>query len=65
MRTADEYRRRAAELKVHAAQETDWDMKCQFEALALSYLRLAEHADRNSVPKDIYYETPDRSVEGT
>ena len=64
MRRANQYRQRAAELRAHAI-DANWDVKSQYEALVLSYLRLAEQADSNSVPKDIVYETPDRSAEGT
>ena len=57
MATADEYRIKAAELSARAIAETHPATRAEFEALALSYLRLAEQAEHNS-RTDVVYETP-------
>jgi hypothetical protein len=57
MPTGDEYRVKAAELNEKAAVEPNPILRQQFETLVLSYLRLADQADRNSVV-DLVYETP-------
>jgi hypothetical protein len=48
MSTGDDYRVRAAELHVKAKAEIDTQRRVELELLALSYLRLAEQADRNA-----------------
>ena len=55
MTAAESYRGRAAELTARAAAATD--QRAELYALAQSYLRLAEQAERNS-RTDIVYETP-------
>lgn len=57
MTTADEYRVKAADLRAKAQQETNPAMCAQLDSLVLSYLRLAEQAERNS-RADMVYETP-------
>lgn len=53
----EEYRVKAAELHARAACETDAAIQKDLENLALSYMRLAEQAERNS-RVDLTYETP-------
>lgn len=60
MTSGDQYRKRAAELKAQAATEHEWRVKSELEVLARSYRRLADQADRNAIPNDIVYETPNR-----
>jgi hypothetical protein len=48
MRTADSYRKTAAELKVKAGKERSPKLASELENLARCYLRLAEQADTNS-----------------
>ena len=55
MTTGDEYRGRAANLRAKAQRETNAAVRTEFERLALSYLRLAEQAERNSLT-DVVYE---------
>jgi hypothetical protein len=57
MTAADEYRVRETKLKAKAKQETDPMTRLEYERLARSYLRLAEHAEK-FVPLDFAYETP-------
>ena len=57
MTPGDQYRVRAAELHARAVNKSNSKHRLQFEALAQSYLRLAEQADRNQ-QLDISYETP-------
>ena len=57
MTSADEYRVKAADLIAKARQETNLRIRGQLDTLALSYMRLAEQADRNS-RVDLVYETP-------
>ncbi len=57
MTAAESYRVRAAELTARAVAETDRAQRAELHALAQSYLRLAEQAERNS-RTDIVYETP-------
>jgi hypothetical protein len=56
MRTAEEYRAKAIEF-LEAARVTDPPRKARLIDMALSYLRLAELAYKNSAT-DIVYETP-------
>lgn len=51
------YRAKASELTARALVERDPAHRAELDALALSYLRLAEQAERNS-QNDIVYETP-------
>ena len=48
MTLGDEYRHKASELRVLAAQEPEWNRKVELTGLSLRYRRLAEQADRNS-----------------
>ena len=57
MTSADEYRVKAADLIAKARQEKNPTIRGQLDTLALSYLRLAEQAARNS-QVDLVYETP-------
>lgn len=57
MTQGDAYRTKAAELHARAKRETNRGTRAELESLALSYLRLAEQAERNSLT-DISYETP-------
>jgi hypothetical protein len=56
MRSAEEYRGKAIEF-LEAAQLSRADRRARLIDMALSYLRLAELADKNSMT-DIVYETP-------
>lgn len=55
---AEDYRARAAHLMALAQRDTG-EARAQYEALARSYLVLAEQADKNS-KLDVAYETPER-----
>ena len=58
MASGDVYRAKAAEIMGKAARETNHDQnRANLHALAQSYLRLAEQADRNELT-DVTYETP-------
>jgi hypothetical protein len=57
MPTADEYRIKAAELYAQAKEEIRPVLRAQCENLALSYLRLADQAEKNAA-FDIVYEPP-------
>ena len=57
MTTGDQYRVKAAEMYAMARAETETSARRALENLALSYIRLAEQADRNA-HLDIVYETP-------
>ena len=57
MPSGDEYRAKAAELLALAQIQTDPRAMAARQALARSYLRLAEQADRNATA-DIVYEAP-------
>src|SRR5207253_2574425 len=48
MPTGDEYRRLAADLSERAKREPDSLTRAEFQNLAVSYLRLAAQADKNS-----------------
>jgi hypothetical protein len=48
---------RAVELHAKAKQEAEPHLRAELEALAKSYVRLAEQADRNA-QLDVAYETP-------
>ena len=48
MTPADQYRIKAGDMAALARAEQDPFQKAEYERLALSYLRLAEQADRNS-----------------
>ena len=53
----DQYRVKAAEMAAIARAEADPFQKAEYERLALSYVRLADQADRNA-QTDLTYETP-------
>ena len=59
MTPADSYRVKAAELTARAACQPAGALRAELSALAESYLRLAEQAERNS-RTDLVYETPRR-----
>ena len=63
MTPADLYRVKAVGLSAKAKRERNPELKAEFERLALSYLHLAELADRNS-QTDVVYETPPTRAEG-
>jgi hypothetical protein len=48
MRSADQYRKLAAELKAKASSEHNQGIAAELDGLARSYLRLAEQAEQNS-----------------
>jgi hypothetical protein len=48
MRTADQYRKLAAELKAKANSEVNQSVAVELDGLARSYLRLAAQAEQNS-----------------
>lgn len=48
MRSADQYRKLASELKARAASERNQSVASELDGLARSYLRLAEQAEQNS-----------------
>jgi hypothetical protein len=62
MRRGDEYRVKAADLMARGRAESDAALRGSFEQLALSYLRLAEQADRNSETDVVYEPPPDRGA---
>ena len=47
MAAGDMYRVKAADMSARAEEETNPHISASLEALALSYLRLADHVDRN------------------
>ena len=57
MTQADEYRVKAGDMAALAQAETNPLQKAEYERLSLSYLRLADQADRNS-RTNLVYETP-------
>ena len=57
MSQANAYRIKAAELHAKARREGSPAARAELAHLAQAYLRLAEHADRNS-GLDVVYETP-------
>lgn len=64
MSPADQYRKLAAELQAKATIESDESHAAELDALARSYLRLAEQADQNS-ETDLWFEYgPKAELEG-
>jgi len=57
MPTANEYRIKAADMNARAKRESNMLTRSEYENLALSYLRLAEQAEKNAA-NDLVYETP-------
>jgi hypothetical protein len=57
MPTADEYRIKAADMNARAKRESNVLTRSEYENLALSYLRLANQAEKNAA-NDVVYETP-------
>jgi hypothetical protein len=57
MPTADDYRTKAAELHARTKSELDGATRAELQHLALSYLRLADQAEKNA-RSDLVYETP-------
>ena len=56
MTPADQYRVKAGDLAALARAERDPFQKAEYERLSLSYLRLAEQADRNSKTDIIWFD---------
>lgn len=48
MTVGDDYRARAAQFRAEAEKQTNPTQRAKYEALAKYYMRLAEHADKNS-----------------
>jgi hypothetical protein len=57
MRSADQYRVKAAEFSALARSETSPQLQVEYAKMAASYLRLAEMADHNAC-NDVVYEPP-------
>ena len=57
MSTADQYRAMAAEFRAKAEREANPALRAHLESMVLSYLRLAEQAERMS-RTDLVYATP-------
>ena len=57
MSSAAEYLIKAGDMAALARAERDPFLKAEYERLSLSYLRLADQAERNS-QTDVVYETP-------
>jgi hypothetical protein len=64
MRSADQYRVKAAEFSARARMETSPRLQVEYAKMAASYLRLAEMADQNS-NNDVVYEPPTRDGQAT
>jgi hypothetical protein len=62
MTPAEQYRVKASEMAALARAETHPFQKAEYERLSLSYLRLADQAERNS-QTDVVYETPPAPVQ--
>ena len=62
MTPAEQYRVKASEMAALARAETHPFQKAEYERLSLSYLRLADQAERNS-QTDVVYETPPPPVQ--
>ena len=58
MTQSDKYRIKAAELTALARAEIHPTLSAELERLAISYLRLAEQADRNSKTDVVYESAP-------
>lgn len=58
MGPGDQYRIKAAELFALAKAQEGEQMRANFEALARSYLLLAEQAERNSLTDIVYEAVP-------
>ena len=56
MTPADQYRVKAGDLAALARAERDPFQKAEYERLSLSYLRLAEQADRNSKTDIVWFD---------
>ncbi len=57
MRSADEYRDKAAELHAQAERAIIWETAVELRQLARVYLRLAQDAERNA-SVDLVYKPP-------
>ena len=57
MAMGDQYRVKAAQLGEKAKSEPNVLLRAEYTTLAVSYLRLAEQADRNDLT-DVFDETP-------
>ena len=58
----NDYRVKAAEMNARAGRESNPNLRIAFQNLGLSYLRLANQAERNA-RNDIVYETPPRQLQ--
>ena len=56
MTPADQYRVKAGDLTSRARAEKDPFQKAEYERLSLSYLRLADQADRNSQNDVVWFD---------
>ena len=56
MTPADQYRVKAGDLASRARAEKDPFQKAEYERLSLSYLRLADQADRNSQNDVVWFD---------
>ena len=56
MTLADQYRVKAGDMAALARAERDPFQKAEYERLSLSYLRLAEQADRNSKTDIVWFD---------
>ena len=56
MTPADQYRVKAGDMAALARAEQDPFQKAEYERLSLSYLRLAEQADRNSQNDVVWFD---------
>jgi len=59
---ANDYRIKAAELLARSKLERDSAARAELDHIALSYLRLADQAEKNAAT-DIVYETPAPSTQ--
>jgi hypothetical protein len=62
MPKADDYRIKAAELLARLKLEGDPAARAELDHLALSYIRLADQAEKNAAT-DLVYETPEPSTQ--
>jgi hypothetical protein len=59
MSTEENYRQKAAELRLHARRERNVSSRIEWELLALGYDRLADQARRNARNKIVYEYDPE------
>ena len=58
MPPGDEYRRKAADMAELSARESNPQVRNELDKLVLSYIRLAEQAERNARTDIVYEATP-------